>query len=169
MTLSVSLSLGIRTSQQNAIDAGSASARRAVELALALTDGTGAGQADRVFVDTRTLAASGTEDLDLAGALADAFGVAQVFARIKALLVTADVGNTNNVVVSRPASNGLTIFSAAGDAVPIRPGGAFALAAGVTDAVGYAVTAGTGDLLTITNSAGGSAVTYSIAIIGASA
>jgi hypothetical protein len=35
MTLSASLSLGIRTSQQNTIDAGSASARRAVELALA--------------------------------------------------------------------------------------------------------------------------------------
>lgn len=169
MTLSASLSMSVRTTQQNTIDAGSASARRAVELALALTDGTGAGQADRVFVDTRTLAASGTEDLDLAGALTDAFGTAQVFARVKALLVVADDGNSNNVVVSRPASNGLAIFSAASDAVPVRPGGAFALGCGVADATGYAVTGGTGDLITVTNGGAGTGVTYSIAIVGCSA
>lgn len=169
MTLATSISLGIRTTQQNTIDAGSSSARRAVELALALTDGTGAGQADRVFVDTRTLAASGTEDLDLAGSLADAFGVAQVFARVKAILVTADVGNSNNVLVSRPASNGLAIFSAASDAVPVRPGGAFALACGTADATCYAVTASTADLITVTNGGSGTPVTYSVAIIGASA
>jgi hypothetical protein len=169
MTLSAALNVSARATQQNTIDLGGASARRAVELALTLVDGTGAGQVDRVFADTRTLAASGTEDLDLAGALTDAFGVAQVFARIKALAIVADAANTNNVVVSRPASNGFGLFSAASDALPIRPGGVFLVACGAADVNGYAVTGGTGDLLTLTNSAGGTSVAYSIMILGCSA
>jgi hypothetical protein len=38
-----------------------------------------------------------------------------------------------------------------------------------TDSTSVAVTAGTGDLLTVTNSAGSTSVTYDIIIIGASA
>ncbi len=141
-----------------------------IDAAIALANGTGAGQADRLFADTRTLSASGTEDLDLAGSLADAFGTAQVFARIKAIAIRAAAGNTNNVLVSRPASNGLaSLFSAAGDQLILRPGTLFLVAAGVDDATGYAVTAGTGDLLTITNSAGSTTVEYDIAVIGCSA
>jgi hypothetical protein len=42
------------------------------------------------------------------------------------------------------------------------------LTAGPADALGYLVTAGTGDVLRITNGGAG-AVTYDIAIVGASA
>lgn len=133
---------------------------------IALTNGTGANQADRVWADTRTITASSTDSIDLAGSLTDAFGAALTFARIKLLLVTAAPGNTNNVVVTRPASNGVPLFSAAGDACPVRPGGVFAWAC--SDATGVAVTAGTGDLLDFVNSAGGSTVTYDVVIIGAS-
>lgn len=169
MTLSTRLDLSLRASQSNTIDVGSSRAERLVQVAAVLTNGTGAGKADLVFADTRTLAASATEDLDLAGALADAFGVAQVFARVQAIVVQAATGNTNNVNVTRPASNGVPLFLAAGDGVGVRPGETLALFAGVADAVGHAVTAGTGDLLTITNSAGTTGVTYSIIIIGSSA
>lgn len=150
-------------------DLGTNSATRALNLAVTLTAGTGAGQADLAFVDTRTLAASGTEDLDLAGALVGVEGAAVVFARVKAIVIAAAAGNTNNVVVSRPASNGLVLFSAASDAIPLRPGMFLALCAGAADATGIAVTAGTGDLLTITNSAGTTPVDYSIAVVGCSA
>jgi hypothetical protein len=169
VTLSASLNVSARAQQQNTVDVGSASARRAIELALSLSDGTAAGQVDRVFADTRTLAASGTEDLDLAGALVDAFGVAQVFARVKAVLVKADPGNANDVLVGRPAANGAALFSAAGDQVRVRPGGVFALACGADDATGYAITGGTGDLVSVTNGGAGSGVTYSIIILGTSA
>jgi len=169
MSLTSSVRLAIQGVQQNTVDLGSSSARRTVELAISLAAGTGAGQADLVFADTRTLAASGTEDLDLAGALADAFGVAQVFARVKAIAVKAATGNTNNVQVTRPASNGLVLFMAAGDGIALRPGQMFATAVGAADATGIAVTAATGDLLTITNSAGSTTVSYDIVIIGCSA
>lgn len=133
-----------------------------------LTDGTGAaGTADKMWASTRTLTASATEDLDMAGVLTDQLGVTFTLARIKLIRVTAAAGNTNNVVISRPASNGVPIFAAASDALSVRPGGLFELLA--TDATAYPVTASTGDLITFTNSAGSTSVTYSIVIVGSSA
>lgn len=170
MSLTTRAAANVALTARNTIDLGASSATRAMTLALELANGTGAGQADLAFTDTRTLAASATEDLDLAGALADPFGVAQVFARIKLLVVQAAEGNTNNVQVSRPASAGwATPWLAASDGMQVRPGGMLLLATGSADATGYAVTATTADLLTITNGAAGTSVTYSITIVGCSA
>lgn len=166
MALSATIKAGIQASQTNVLDLGTATFPLSVLESLSLTDGTGADQADRIFSDERTLAASASEDLDLSGSLTNAFGTV-TFARIKAVLVIADSGNTNNVNVSRPASNGVPLFLAASDGIGVRPGGVLLWAC--TDATGVAVTAGTGDLLTIANSSSGSAVTYRIIIIGASA
>lgn len=138
--------------------------------AIATTDGTAAGQADRIFHDRRTLAASAAEDLDLAGVLLDVYGATITFARIKVLYIAADPGNTNNVIVGNAATNGfITWVGAATHTVTVRPGGALLLVAGGADATGYAVTAGTGDLLHITNSGAGTSVTYDVVLIGASA
>jgi len=128
------------------------------------TNGTGANQANQVFADTRTLSASATEDLDLAGGLTDSHGVTLTFTKIKAIIIKAAAANTNNVQVTRPASNGLVLFMAASDGIALTPGACFAFVA--PDANGVAVTAGTGDLLTITNSAGTTGVTYDIVIVG---
>lgn len=132
-----------------------------------LENGTSAGQGDLVFTDTRTLSASGTEDLDLAGALSNAVGATLTFAKIKAVIVTASSANTNAVQVTRPASNGVILFMAAGDGISLSAGQSF----GWVDSSGSgkAVTASTGDLLTITNSAGSTSVTYTVTIIGTSA
>jgi hypothetical protein len=132
-----------------------------------LTSGTGANQADMLWHDERTLTASATEDLDLAGSLTSSFGATLTFARIKALIVVAASANTNNVQVTRTTSNGVPLFLAAGDGIPVLPGGVFAWVA--PDASGIAVTAGTGDKLTFTNSAGSTSVTYDVVIVGASA
>lgn len=141
---------------------------RAVDIALAA--GAGAGQADRFWSDTRTLTASANEDLDLAGAaLLDAFGVAVTFARVKALVVIAAPGNTNNVVVGAAGANPwIGAFNAAGTTT-LKPGGAMALFCSSADPVAWPVVAGTGDLLRIANSGAGSSVSYDIAIVGASA
>jgi hypothetical protein len=137
---------------------------------VAYTSGTGAGQVDRVYTATRTLAASGTEDLDLAGSLTDALGNTSItFARIKSIFIAAAAGNTNNVQVTRPASNGVPWLMAAGDGIALRPGAAFQWLTGSADATGVAVTAGTGDLITVTNSAGTTGVTYTVIITGCSA
>lgn len=166
MALSATIKAGISASHTNVLDLGTATFPLSVLQSLSLTDGTGANQADRIFSDTRTLAASGTEDLDLSGSLTNAYGTV-TFARIKAIIVIASSGNTNNVNVTRPASNGVPLFLAAGDGLPVRPNGIFLWAC--ADATGVAVTAGTGDLITFTNSAGSTSVTYTVIIIGASA
>lgn len=128
-------------------------------------DGTGADQANQVFTDERTLGASASEDLDLAASLTNAFGQTLTFTIVKAIVVAAAAGNTNNVLVSCPAANGfVTPFLAASDGLTIRPGGLALLVA--RDATGYAVTAGTGDLFHFANSAGSTGVTYEIFIIG---
>lgn len=136
---------------------------------IALADGITAGKADRLYAATRTVGASSNEDLDLAGVLLDDFGQAITFARIKALYIAAAVGNTNNVVVGAAAANPwVTLLNSTGTAT-LRPGAFLLAAAGLADAIGYAVTAGTGDLLRAANSGAGSTVSYDIALIGCSA
>lgn len=169
MPLTSSVRLAVAASLRSALDLGTAVAPTSLNMSVNFADGVAAGQANRIFADTRTLAASATEDLDLAGALADGLGGVAAFARVKALVVHADEDNTNNVLVGRATSNGLsTLFGAAGAAI-LRPGAFLAVAVGDEDAIGYAVTAGTGDLLTIANSGAGSSVSYDIVVIGASA
>lgn len=167
MTLSTKLSLNLKSTLSSALDLVTARAPLDYAAAISLASGVGANQADRLFTDTRTLAASGTENLDLAGVLQDPFGATLTFARIKMILVKAAAGNTNNVNVIREGTNGVPLFLAAADGIPVRPGGFFAW--GASDATGVVVTAATGDLLTVTNSGAGTSVTYDIIIVGASA
>lgn len=140
-------------------------ARRAVER---LTTGTSADQADLVFSDTRTLAASASENLDLAGGLTDAFGATLTFVEVVAILVIAADANTNNVVVGGAASNAFTgPFGDATDTVAVKPGGvAFFIAPGNP---AFPVAAATGDILKVANSGAGTPVTYDLIIIGRSA
>lgn len=167
MALQTKIALAVVASLTNTLDLAEASVPLNLQSTLRLATGTGTNQADKIFHDRRTLAASGTEDLDLAGVLADPLGVTLTFARIKALIVLASSGNTNNVNITRPASNGVPLFLAAGDGIGVRPGGLFCWAC--ADATGVAVTGGTGDLVTLTNSAGSTSVTFDVVIVGASA
>jgi hypothetical protein len=136
----------------------------------ALTNGTGAGNADLVYWGQRTLVASAAEDLDLAGVLLDPLGNTLTFVRIKALVIAAASGNTNNVVVGNAAANGVAgLFGALTHTAIVRPGAAICWVCGSADATGYVVTATTADLLHIANSAGSSPVTYDVGILGCSA
>lgn len=165
MPLTAELRLSLTGKHTSALDLGSAELPFTLAHAVSLINGTAAGAADRVFTDTRTLAASATEDLDLAASLVDAFGAAITFAKIKAIAIKAAVGNTNNVNVQRAAANGVPLFLAAGDGLALPPGFSFAW---LGSGAGVAVTAGTGDLLTLTNGAAGTPVSYDIVIIGTS-
>lgn len=132
-----------------------------------LPSGTAASQADLIFSDTRTLGASATEDLDLAGSLVDPLGATLAFVTVKAIIVKAAAGNTNNVAVKPAAANGfIGPFNAAADTLIVPPSGVVVLVAPVS---GWAVTAGTGDLITVTNSGAGTGVTYDVVIVGTSA
>ena len=134
----------------------------------ALASGVGANQADKVFSEQRTIAASGTNDYDLAGALTDAFGVTVTFARIKMIAVFADSANVNNVVIGNAATNQFVgPTGAAAHTINVRPGGSVVLFA--PDATAWPVTAGTGDLLRFANSGAGTSVIYNVVFLGASA
>lgn len=133
---------------------------------LTLATGTGAGQADKVFAGTRTVTASGTDALDLAGTLTDPFGATLTIVKLKAILIRAAAANVNNVRVNRPASNGVPLFLAASDGIDVLPGGLFLWMA---PNVGVTVTAATGDLINCDNSGAGTSVTYDVVIIGTSA
>lgn len=136
-----------------------------------LTSGTGAGQADKIWTDTRSLTTGASEDLDLAGVLTDPFGATITFARVKGLYVKAADANTTNLTVgANVASSWATLFGptgASGGTVTLRPGGLFVAVCGVADATGWVVTATTADLLHVVNAAGATA-SYDIVIVGAS-
>jgi hypothetical protein len=166
MTLTTTIAGSITAKQVVALDAGSASFPAAFTSSLALTNGTGASQADLLWSDTRTLTASATENLDLAGSLTDAFAAVLTFVKVKAIYVSAAAANTNNVVVGNGSNPFLGIFTAGTDSVTLKPG-YFVLWGGV--GAGYTVTAATGDILKVANSAGGTSVTYSIMVVGTSA
>lgn len=127
------------------------------------TNGSASGQANKIWVDQRTLAASTAEDLDLAGALVDNFGTTLTFSTIKAIYVKAASGNTNNVEVGGAVAPLLGVFDDATDKIVVKPGGAFMWFAPGT---GATVTATTGDDLNVNNSSSGTSVTYDIVIIG---
>lgn len=168
MPLTSQVNVTVSAEQRSLLDLATAIVPLSLLRAYATLDGTGLGQADRIFHDRRTLGASATEDLDLAGILTDPFGAVITFARIKAMLIAADPANTNNVIVGGAATNGfITWVGAATHTVTVRPGGLLLVAA--ADATAYAVTAATADLLHIANSGAGTSVTYDVVLIGASA
>jgi hypothetical protein len=132
--------------------------------AVSFANGTGAGQADKIWRATRTLAASANEELDLAGVLEDSFGNLLTFASVKAVMISAAAANTNSVIVGGAAANAVPLFGDATDTVALPPGGVFALASPAAN--GWTVTPGTGDKLKVANSAAGTSVTYDIVLIG---
>lgn len=163
--LVANVSASVNLTYQGAIDLGELTQVINYANSNAFSDGTGANQAQKVFSDTRTISASSSESLDLAGVLTDAFGATLTFAEIKALIIKAAVGNTNDVIVGGAASNAwVGHVGDATDTITVKPGGTLCLIA--PNAAGYAVVASTGDILKVANSGGTTGVTYDIIIIG---
>lgn len=135
--------------------------------ALDLTDGTGSGNANEVYVARNTITTGANLDLDLSGALTNPLGQTIVFTGIKVLLVqlaAASMDGTNKVRVG-PAGvtnawqgpwggTGATVYHEVYEALY------FATRYGA-----WAVTAGTADILRITNP-GASSVTVDVLLIG---
>jgi hypothetical protein len=163
-TLAATIALALAASYSAAADIGTVKHDANFSPNYIFSDGTGANQAKIFFADTRTLGASATENLDLAGSLLDAFGNVITIDKIKALIITAAPGNTNNVLVGGAASaQASPFFGDVTDVLVVRPGGMIALVA--PDVNGYDITATTADLLKIANSSSGTGVTYTIIVI----
>lgn len=165
MTLALSLTLKVLSKLTNALDLSSPLDELSKDYSVTLGSGNGANQGNSHFHDTRTLAASATEELDLAGGLTGPFGATVTFTKVKALIIRAASGNVNDVLIGGAAVNAwVAPFGDATDVVKVKPGGTLVLIA--PDANGYAVTAGTGDKLKVANSAAGTSVTYDVIVIG---
>lgn len=132
------------------------------------SNGVAANQADRQYHAQPTLAASASLTLDLAANLTDKFGATITFAKVKKIIVKAALGNTNNVNVTRPATNGVPIFLAASDGIGVPPGGEFVLVAPGLAGIASVVDTSAQDI-TFTNSGAGTAVTFDVIIEGTSA
>lgn len=169
MAVATTIKALIRAVETGTADLATPAATHELSLSDTLATGTSNGQADKVWSDTRTLAASATEDLDLAGALAAALGGTAVFVEVVAVMVIALAANTNNVVVGNgtaPVIGGP--FGAAGaNTIVLQPGACFLWFSPTNPAA--AVTATTADILKVANSGGTTGVTYSIVILGRSA
>lgn len=139
-----------------------------------LVTGTGAGQADKLYYAERTLTASSNEDLDLTGVLVDNFSATFTAARVKALAVLAAPSdpnatkNTNTVVLGAAASNQWATLLNTTGTLTLKPGGLIIAVADVADAVGWPITAATGDLFRVTNGGAGTSVTYQIVVVASS-
>jgi hypothetical protein len=168
-SLDTTLSLTIQSNMiGTATSFSTPTANAARAYTLALTSGTGADQADKVFYAQRTITASANDDLDLAGVLTDPLGATLTFVKVKAILIVAAAGNTNNVVVGNAAGTQFVgPFGAAAHTIAIAPGDMFLITK--RGSAGWSVGAGSTDLLRIANSAGGTSVVYDIFIVGTSA
>jgi hypothetical protein len=145
---------------------------------LSLTNGTGTnGTGDLKYSAQYTIAGAATQDIDLAGVLIDRFGTTLTFARIKCIHVrvlstTQDAASTGGPVDVGGAAAPLVNWISSG-AAKVRIGGTAGrggcLHLSCDDAVGYAVTATTGDTLRLTNVHGSNAVKVAVVLIGSSA
>jgi hypothetical protein len=161
--VAASLSVAIHAKQTGTADLGTPQILVDILKEIDFTPGTAnVGQANILFSDTRTLAASTNENLDVAGALTDALGATIAAAEIVAIYIAAAKGNTNDVQVSRPASNPVPLFLVTGGGFAVGPGDISLR----TYRNGVSVTPGTGDMINIANSGAGTPVTYDIVIVG---
>jgi hypothetical protein len=163
MALSIDLSIGLRATETVASDLSSARDLLNFPMSWAFTDGTGNNQCDKIFHDQRTLPGGFTEDIDLSGVLVGKLSTSTIlFAKIKLLYV---INTHASYILTLGGSTFpfINMLAVSGDQIKIPPMGAMLM---VAPLAGYAVTAGTGDILTIASSA---ACTYDIVIAGSTA
>jgi hypothetical protein len=165
MSVSATIDINVKGTIYGVNDLGTPQMPFALSERVTFDPGAAAGQANIVFPDTRTIAASSNDDLDLAGVLPHPLGGTITFAVIRAIVIRAAAGNTNNVVIGAAASNQFVgPFGAATHTIALRPGEELVV---TNRGAGWSVTAGTGDILRIANSGSGTPVTYDIILIGA--
>lgn len=169
MPLDTKLHVELKCDYATALDLSSTSSPLNWIKQINLATGTGANQADKLWHDIRTLTASATEDLDLAGVLLDpVLGTAMTFVKVKGIFVYADPGNTNDVVIGAGTNPFIGPFGAGTHTIKVPPGGIHVSYAPGLAGLGT-VTPATADVLKVANSGAGTSVTYQVVIIGTSA
>jgi hypothetical protein len=120
--------------------------------------------ATKMFADSRSVAASANDNLDMSGSLTAADGTTFSPSLVYGIVVrnTAAAGGGVLTIGAAAANQFDGPFSAVTGAVKLEPGESVAF----ESVAGWAVVGGTGDILGVSNSAAGAA-TYDIVVIGA--
>lgn len=161
--VTASIEFRVKAAQQGATtDLGTPRAPVDLSFLSQLIPGTDAdNKADRMYSAEITLTSAQTANLDLAGVLSTGLGVTITAAEVVAIALIADAANTTNIAFFGAASNAFN--GPLGGTTPtltLKPGAAALL----VDPDGWAVTASTGDILSVVNGSGASA-TYTVVII----
>ncbi len=129
------------------------------------SDGTVADQAQLIFTDSRTVAGSGTDNLDLAGVLSGALGATLTFAGVKEIIVK-NKSAANQLRIGKKIANGFAgPFDQTAGALGVIVEANGILHLRNASAAGWAVTHETADQLSVEN-LGATATDYDIIIIG---
>lgn len=151
-------------------DFGTAEYKTAPKWDISYTTGTGLNQANKIFIDKITLAGSGSTNYDLDGTLTGPLGSVS-FTRIVSVKVrrtTTPAASTQDENLTIGGDFVLTkyLIGWVDDAltIPLHPGGVWSFDA--PNSTGVAITATTGDVLTITNASSADSCEYEIVIVG---
>ena len=172
MTVTAELDVSLKIKQVGTAFGGGPTYEPTLRNSEALANGTAAGQADLYYIGERTVADGANDDLDLAGVITDALGNTFDAAEIVGVMIinkpSGSGNNTTDLTIGGGSNPFIGFLGGTTPTIgPLKPGATFFLAS--SDAAGLgAVTAGTGDILRITNGAG-AANTYQIALLGRSA
>lgn len=145
-------------------DGGTAELDIAKEVRKAIANGVNANQANAIYIDEFSIAASGTLNIDVAGSLTDRLGNALVFTAIKEIWVIADDSNTNDIVFGNGTNPFAGPLSAGTTTITLKPGNDMRFRN--YSAAGWAITGASNDVIKLANSGAGTAVTGTIIIIG---
>lgn len=172
--LSVNLTANMNVSWYGDHEFGGPQFNQIIGSVLSLTNGTGANQADLVWMDERTLAGSTADLIDLTALPSQLTGTNINMVKPVAFMVinaprNSSTPNTGYLVVGGSGNTYAGFFQAAGNGInPLRAGGVFLVTC--PGATGFATPAnGTTDLLRIYNNNASEEITYQIVIIGRSA
>jgi len=130
---------------------------------LQLTDGSGASQVNKQYADSASVSQSTNTDIDLSGALTQAFGTV-VFTAVKVIAVVAGASNPGNLTLFGGTNPFLAGLAGTTPTITLAPGELFFLSK--TDASGWAVTNSSNDNFRVASAATAGTYTWDIVILG---
>lgn len=163
MSLVTKISLSFVADESSAIDLGSRVYNMKKSKLITLLDGTGAGQASKLYADSFSVTQSVNTDLDLSGALAGAFGTV-VFTAIKGLEIIAGDSNPGALTVFGGTNPFLAGLTGTTPAMTVAAGNPILMTK--IDASGWAVTNASNDNLRITTPATAGTYTFDVILVG---
>jgi len=164
MAVSAKVAISIAATLTGTPDNGTSRTELDVGAVADVANGTGNGQANLVWSDTRTLASGANETIDLR-ALTDAHGAAVAFAEVGSIVIEALAANSTNLTFGDGASEPWVAPWGGVDAALVLTPGA---RVGFHSPAGYAVANDSADKLYVVNGSG-AAATYKIGILGRNA